>query len=612
MNPQRADVDPDRGEGGFRGEPLRAVEIPAALLGAVMLAAWAMLSSHWRLMQVGPIPYGNDGGCDAWFYYGLIHDPGAGRFLALDFGAPEVKRTAGRVMYFGPLYLLKLVLPGVGPNVLSYFTYLPATLVLLYVGLRALFAASTVALCCLLIGASSFVLSIASWTYVSNACLAYTAGMLCCLCWAARLRSAGGWAAPALYVSAGVFWAFSLNANFISIEFNVLLFLLALLGQGRRPFQAGPIVRDTLSAAGYCFLGFIAGIALFTAFAVALGLSVGTVFQQVLDGINGLGDWHYKGWSDRSLAFGLMFFVALLGIAAIAEGAGRQAAKSSDLFVGVSAVGATCLLSLFTTLILGDLSLVFDFHYLTLLPGVALILCFAFDAALRALSPSTRWRLFAGSFVAIVAANLCAANFVINKFWLTENTQLVTRLANGALAVALGLYLLRHRVARGARSFAPAMTGVSVLCAALVLQAASGDYSRNSFFDKVEDVRPLYDMQDKALAFLYARLDEAPVVWMAQEDPRQVTEPIKRGLGQCPSEASFPDRLPDPVKNQQPALAVGRTVVVLDTLARDARQIDSALAGHGFKLNVSAERSFPIDPDRQLKVTVGKVEAPRR
>ncbi len=566
-------------------------EAALAVIAAFAFAGWALAWNRLGLLNAGPIAYSNHEACDAWHYFGVSILPKASLLWI-----PET-RTISRPMYFGVVYGLNSVLPWLGIGLASYIAFLPATLAASYVAMRALFSRPTSALACLIAGTSPLLLNMSSTTYVSVASLAYTSGMLACLMWAPRIAPMNTWRSRTLYATAGVFFAWAANANLISIEFNFLFCLFALSGQLTSPIRPSAMARALLTAAVLILSGILAGTFAAMVFASELGLGFWAPSFQVRDARAGQGSWQYPGWQRDSVGLAFVILAGLLVVSSLS--APRTAgARDNDLRLTAVIVAGTCVATLFTTFALGDQALVFDFFYVLILPSLLLALCLALDRAFAARSRAETTKVFACTIGVVLAINgvLALADGAKDfAFW----SPLL--FLYGSLTIA-AIALAASRARRSNIGLA------AILAVALALQAGAGQTLRTMYFHPHALMRERTDMAEVALRFIIRHLDDNPVLWLAASDDPRLTLPITRSFRRCVTVATFPDALPDPAANGQPAIAAGRTVVVMDGSARTVSEIDAALRAHGYRLDVRASRFFPVNRTQGLQVTVGRAQ----
>jgi hypothetical protein len=564
-------------------------EAVAAAVGAVALAGLLIAADRLGLWGYGRVPYSNHDGCDPWYYFSLIMSPQSGAVLA------EGTRFISRPLYFAPPHLLRVLFPGLDPNLASFLFFLPLSTAALYLGLRAMFGRATSVTGALLIGTAPLLVNMASGTYVPVGSAAYEICMLACLLWAGRSAGEQPFTHALTSFLAGVFFVFAANANMMAIKFDILYVLLAIpvqfvVGSTRSPAK----LKAWLARAGAAFaLGVALGILFILVLSHALGLGFTTPLEQVVAAVQGIDQRRYPNWAIDTVAFALLALISVLAAFAAyrRRGPDEVAVGRIRLVVGIS-VG-TCLFHLFALVALNDMSLVYDWWYFLLLPCVALTFCAAFGDRIEA-EPRLALSALVGT---VIVANFLLSQIHLLKLFLFQNTQYVSYAVVGLLALVLVL-----------RSRAPAVLA-GIALATLSLQAANSSLMRYHYFGSLEDERSLARVTEKALGFILPRLAEKPVVWIATADNHGLDLPIYRSLVRCSYKASFPDRLPDPQTHWQPQLEAGRTLVLIDGKASSMADIEAALARHGLTLHDAASRYFSrVNGTAQgVQVTVGQL-----
>ncbi|MFI4999151.1 MAG: hypothetical protein ACHQK9_04665 [Reyranellales bacterium] len=573
--------------------PFTLPELVGAYGAAFLLAAIAMLAERAGLMDIGAIPYGNDGTCDAWQYIGLSLFPDAGPAYAAN------SRVLSRPLFFGVLHAARALLPWADVNTLNYFIFVPLTTAATYVAFRSIFAVQTAAAGALLIGSAPFLLVIGSMTYMSAACIAYSSCMLACCMWGGRKAEARASLSDLLFAAGGLFFAFSANANLMSLKFNFLFCLFALpvhlLSRDRATYRTVTLV---LVRSGALFwIGMIAGVVVAFLFSWALGLGLWTPYLQVRDALGGLGDWRYPGWLETTLAFVMILLILVFCGLALHETRGRSDLQANRIRLAVGVAALTCLYNLQSTIFIGDQNLVYDVYYFFLLPSLGLAFCAAIDGPVR--DRGLGRAALAALVSTVIVLNVAIANLPNIREAMLWKTQWA--------AYGIAIVLLAVAAMTRARSRAAFVAGIVLLTACL--HVMNGSTVRHYFQFQRADERDIARTTERALTFLYRHLTELPVVWIADADNHRLDLPVFRGLLRCSFEPSFPDRLPDPNLHWQPPLAAGRTLVVIDGAASPAVRIAEALAPHGLHFEPIASRYFSRIEGVPLgvQITIGKV-----
>jgi hypothetical protein len=289
----------------------------------------------------------------------------------------------------------------------------------------------------------------------------------------------------------------------------------------------------------------------------------------------------------------LLALISILATFACYRRRGANDAAAAVIYLVAAVAIGTCLFHLLALAAFGDMSLVFDWWYFMLLPLVALAFCAAFGDLIE----GNRRTAFLALVGTVIAANLVLSHLHLLKLFLFQNTQYVSYVVVGLLAVFL--MLSRHRA-----SVAGAMAAV-----ALSLQAANSSLMRYHYFATLEDERGLTRAAEGAFNVIMPTLAEKPVVWIADTDNHGLDLPIFRAMIRCSYEKTFPEKLPDPLVNWQEPLAPGRTLVVIDGNAAPVSEIQAALARHGMSLDVVASQYFWRIEGKEpgVQVTIGKV-----
>jgi hypothetical protein len=574
---------------------LSASEVAIALVLSFAFAAFILACNHVGLTQVGPIPYGNDGGCDNWGYFGRMLNPQSGNYLA------PFNRGVGRVMYFAPVHAMHRAVPQINVGLLAYYLYFPIGLLSLYIALRALFSCGITVLAYVLTGLNPLLLNMNYQTYATQGSFVYNCCMLAALVWGSTTIGHQSWRSKALFSLAGLFFVLSLNAHLAAIMFNAGCCLLAFAACDAALVYPRRLLRTIAGMLVPFIFGAAAGVVLIAVISRLFGLSVGGALSYQLRDVGGLlGLWQYPGWTRETQAFGLMALASLLCLFAVVHNRNASKRYRWSLSVIACSVILTCILNVIETIVLKDQQLVYDYFYFLLLPYVALAFCAAFNADSIAVGRAAFWLAASVAVGAALSINVYLALNAEDKSWLLNHTQAIFYVAIVLMICALALVSANR-----------SCLVVATLCFALCLQIASGSNSRNAAFDALSEARTISDTAQRALIFLFEHLSENPVIWVARAGNGRAETPIVRGLMRCVFTPSFPDELPDPRDYNQPALAVGKTLVLVATSATSAAEIDEALSRFRYSFRVEAQQFFPMQGfsgASGLQVTVGKME----
>jgi hypothetical protein len=172
------------------------------------------------------VPFGNNGHCDPWYYYGLVHFPDYGNVLI------PGTRQISRIPAYLPTYLLANMPFGLTFQEVNFWINHTAFTIALAAALFALFNLQIAVTTTLLVTTSALYLAIESTTYPTGAALAYAAIALACVAWSTRSTQ---WLIPLAFVG-GAAAAFAVHGHLVSAVFIFFLPIIFANSRGRNAF----------------------------------------------------------------------------------------------------------------------------------------------------------------------------------------------------------------------------------------------------------------------------------------------------------------------------------------------------------------------------------------
>jgi hypothetical protein len=574
---------------GTAASKLTGAEGLAALAFAGVAAAVLFALDRLHAINMGPVAYANGGGCDAWHYFGLSVLPKAGAFLLPN------GRMIGRPMYFGVLFGLKSLLPSIQLGLTSYLLFYSISIAALYVALRALFCRQASALACLVVALCPLFVNAMSTTYVTVAAFAYTSCMLACFTWAPFLPE---WRRRLAYLVAGVFYTWAASANLIAVEYNSFFCLLVLLRRLAAPLRLTDLVRPVVSAAIQFLCGMLLGCSSVVGLASALGTGGLSPYRQIREVFEEMGKWHYSRWMDETLAFGLVALAIALSIIAFVRTRKRGDSEARDHRLIATISLLICGTTIFTTAVLGDQSLVYDWFYMLLLPVVALVLCAALEEPLRGRTLLEMAQVFTALLVAVFLVNgVIGSNRSLDR-WFLAHFQIAFHVAV-AFAIVSAVFLRRS-------SFPSVLT--SVLSMSLAFQCAKGAYIASTYMTNRDLERAKAGIAQDALHFIYATISEKPAIWVspAPSTDANFDLPIVRGMLRCNGDASETSKASAWPLAIDGALVPSKTLVVIGD---DVDAFEVTLRQRGYSMETTISRTFEAGAFGGVRVTIGKALA---
>jgi hypothetical protein len=547
------------------GHPSRHVVLCLLALGgwAAPVVIWLLNS---RGLTFGPaIPYGNNGHCDAWHYFGLATLGDSAWTIASNF------RMSSRIVTYFPNYLLGKILPWNGAeryfmlnHSLVFIGALLAVLPLHGLGIAVLSA--------VLISTSALWIGMISVTYGTDAALAYGMLALACLTHAAVTRRRVS--EHLLCLVAGVLLGWATNANLMAVVFFPFLPLVLLID------------RDWRSAALYFDIALVSaggllGTALVGLAAVSIGQPFAIFWNQISAAIAGIGDW----WNDEYLRNSVAIPLSLGLSAALICMLARTRDRRSMIIAAI--VSLTTVDIFAQTFIPKSTSLLYDpFYVLFLAPallGVAELIRNTSKPAVAVLAVII-------AHLALMAA--IAATSPLKAFYLSNSM---------SLTIACAMILLAAVQFR--------CKALLVASLFLLFQSALGPQMRAHWQLDPRKEKDRYDVTEAALVFVREfGISQLPVIWIDSDFDAHMMLSGYRSFVRCGFEPSFPAHLPDPKRHRQEPLAPGVLLVVLTSPQVTPSDVAQALRPHAMGLRDSRDRVI-TGGESAIRVTVGKVVA---
>ena len=534
------------------------------------LIGWATPLLIWFFnlhgMRLGPaIPYGNDGHCDVWYYFGLASLADSAWTLG------PASRMISRIATYLPNFALGRVLPF---NAAERFFLLNHTLAFVgaILAVRPLYGWGVAVLATVLVSTSALWLAELSTTYTVGAALAYGMLALACLTNAATARTRAREAT--LCVAAGALLAWAVNALLLAVFFFAFLPLVLLI---KRDWRSMAFYQDIVLIG----VGGLLGTALVGLASMAIGQPFTIFWHQVVAAIAGGGDWWDDELIKKSVGIPLAVGVSLALIVKLYAVRERRTAIVAAIIV------LTTLTTLAQTFIPKSQTLLFDYVYVLLLVPALL------GIAELAKTPSRE-------AAAIAIAAVIAAHIAL-MFALMHVPALRSYYVAGAMTLSIAAACA---VAAAVVLRRPILTHVSLFA---LMQVALGGYMYAHLFADSRQEKDRLDLTEQVLGFVRAYgIVSLPVIWIAPDVDSELATGAFRSFVRCTFQPSFPAGLPDPKKHWQEALAPGVLLVVLSLPAGAPDDVTRALGERGMALADGRSRTF-AQGSWLMRVTIGKV-----
>jgi hypothetical protein len=516
------------------------------------------------------IPFGNNGHCDPWYYYGLMHFPDYGNVLVP--GA----RTISRIPAYLPTYLLANIPFGLTFQEVSFWINHTIFSIALAAALVALFNLQIAVMTTLLVTTSALYLAIESTTYPTSAALAYAAIALACVAWSTQSPQ---WLVP-LAFAGGAAAAFAVHGHLASVVF---IFFLPIIfaNSGVRNVSLG-------SALAALLLGGLAGTGLVGVAGIALGQGFFSFMYQINEAIKGVGYWWYEGWMGRSVGLALSLMLPLLeAMVFLVRKSERR--RSAVILISISAVST---FNVFTTMAFKEQFLVYEYFYAMMLPLAALVIADATDLCM----PRLRTLYLALLIIGLISLHL---------FWIMQFRTIMLAhfmllsISAGLITAALitGTKFLRRQ---------SVFYGTATIIAIFgMLQSAIGDQFRGHLTLNREAEIRLYQRADAALQLLRQYgINQRPVAWLGHTNDAALQVAVFRSLIRCNFEQGFPNALPDPVLHWQAPLAPGQLLVWVGPKEGGEARLVQAMTK--FHMQVTDMQSIVLG---DLQLIIGRVQS---
>jgi hypothetical protein len=533
---------------------------PVYLVFLIFVAALPVV----HIFTGAAIPFGNDGHCDPWYYFGLMEFPELGHVLA-----PGL-RAISRLPAYVPISLWhEIGATATGQQLYFWFNHIVFT-VATALALAVLFEIRIALVVTTLLTTSALYLEVLSTTYTTGAALAYGSVALACVSIGLRRPIL---MMPLSFI-AGVFVAFALHSHLVSAVF---IFFLPILyaPSGARAFVTGAALMIT---------GIIAGTGLVGLTGLYLGDGFWSFENQIRQTISGMGDFWYEGWMTRSI--GLLLMVFLPALQTITWARKRNSKRSLAILASAIAVSAV---NLIVTFAHKDQHLVFSYLYVMTIPIAALVFADAIEDYIVHLGPVACGMILAFLAISHVAIVAYLRGYVLLYFM---------PIALAGAVLALGLSLIYERLRSAA-------CGMAIIGSLFIFMQGTLGYFRAHLDSDRAAARWNTQQVDKALRFMRSYgITEKPVVWLGKVDNEAIELGTFRSLVRCGFSTNFPDQPPDGDLQWQPPIAAGRLLIIIDN-PKNYPDVKDALAKKG----ISIENAKSENINDSFRITIGRVVA---
>jgi hypothetical protein len=525
----------------------------------------------WRLNALGftagpAIPYGNDGRCDPWYYFGFATLADSAWILS------PGTRWGARLSAYLPNFVLGKVLPLNAAErgfLLNHtLSYIGALLMVL-----PLYGFGIAILCAVLITSSALYISVLSTTYASVSALAY--GFLAVACLTRVVVEQDYGKETWLCLLAGLLFAWAALAHLLVAVFLSLLPLVLVV---KYDWRSPNLYRDL----ALIIIGGVLGIALIGCSSLLVGQPFFAFWYQIRAAIRGI-DFFDLAHLKQSVAIPLSLGLSIALLTTLRFRADRLSIIITTIVFG------TTIAAFAHTFIPRSFSLVTDnFFVLFLVPSTL--------AIAELLRRPTIEPVRATPIIAIIIAYaglmlLLSASSTLRNAYLAY-AMIMTCLFSAAVVIAV---ILGRRTLVIATLF-------------LTLQATVGNLSRAHWTldalvekERAETVTQILNFVNR-----YG-ITRQPVIWIATDADPDLSLAAFRSFARCGFEPTFPGQLPDSQLQWQKPIARGELLILLNSPAMTQQTISAVLGTHSLRLTDVRTESFGREP-RQLRVTIGRLD----